>query len=54
MSEKGDGIAEVHGLKMFDHLPRKLRLKNNRNVNVFCDAAFWEQGFVRLLYQRAR
>jgi len=38
------------GLKMFEHLPRKLRLKNNRNVNVFCDAAFWEEGLVRLLY----
>jgi hypothetical protein len=35
--------------KMFQHLPRKLRLKNNRNVNVFCDAAFWKQSLVRLL-----
>jgi hypothetical protein len=26
--------------KMFEHRPRKLRLKNNRNVNVFCDARF--------------
>ena len=38
-------------LKMFEHLPRKLRLKNNRNVNVFCDAAFWRQGLAKLLYQ---
>ena len=37
-------------LKIFEHLPRKLRLKNNRNVNVFCDAAFWKEGLVRLLY----
>jgi hypothetical protein len=36
-------------LKMFQHLPRKLRLKNNRNVNVFCDARFWEQGLAKLL-----
>jgi hypothetical protein len=36
---------------MFEHLPHKLRLTNNRNVNVFCDAAFWEQGLVRLLYR---
>jgi hypothetical protein len=35
--------------KIFQQLPRKLRLKNNRNVNVFCDAAFWEAGLVRLL-----
>jgi hypothetical protein len=27
-------------LKMSDHLPRKLRLKNNRNVNVFCNSRF--------------
>jgi hypothetical protein len=38
-------------LKMFEHLPRKLRLKNNKNVNVFCDAAFWEQGVPKLLYR---
>jgi hypothetical protein len=36
-------------LKIFQHLPRKLRLKNNQNVNVFCDAAFWEQGLAKLL-----
>jgi hypothetical protein len=36
--------------KIFEHLPRKLRLRNNRNVNVFCDAALWEQGLVKLLY----
>jgi len=35
--------------KIFEQLPRKLRLKNNRNVNVFCDAAFWEKGLDRLL-----
>jgi hypothetical protein len=34
---------------MFEHLPRKLQLKNNRNVNVFCDAAFWEQALWRLV-----
>ena len=39
--------------KMFEHLPRKLRLKNNRNVNVFCGARFWEQGLAKLLYQRS-
>jgi len=37
-------------LKMFEHLPPKLRLKNNRNVNVFWDSAFWKEGLVRLLY----
>ena len=37
-------------LKMFEHLPPKLRLKNNRNVNVFCDAGFWQQGVNKLLY----
>ena len=31
---------------------RKVRLKNNWNVNVFCNAAFWEQGLVRLLYEK--
>jgi hypothetical protein len=35
-------------LKIFDHFPRKLRLKNDRNVNVFCDAGFWREAFVRL------
>src|SRR4029434_5445515 len=39
--------------KMFEHLPRKVRLKNNRNVNVFCDARFWEQGLAKPLYQRS-
>ncbi len=34
--------------KMFQHLPRKLRLKNNRNVNVFCAADFWREAFVKL------
>jgi hypothetical protein len=34
--------------KMFQHLPRKLRLKNNRNVNVFCAADSWREGFVKL------
>ncbi len=38
---------------MFEHLPGKLRLKNNRNVNVFCNARFWEQGLAKLLYQRS-
>ena len=38
---------------MFEHLPRKLLLKNNRNVNVFCDARFWEQGLAKLLYERS-
>jgi hypothetical protein len=37
------------GLKMFEHVPRKLRLKNNRNVNVLCNAAFWKQGLAKLL-----
>ena len=37
--------------KIFEQLPRKLRLKNNRNVNLFCDAVFWEQGLARLLHQ---
>ncbi len=37
--------------KIFQQLPRKLRLKNNRNVHLFCDARFWEQGLVKLLYQ---
>jgi len=36
--------------KIFQQLPRKLRLKNNRNVNVFCDVRFWEQGLMKLLY----
>jgi hypothetical protein len=36
-------------LKMFQYLPRKLRLKNNQSVNVFCDAAFWERGLVKLM-----
>jgi len=36
---------------MFVHLPRKLRRKNNRNVNVFCDTRFWEQGLMKLLYR---
>jgi hypothetical protein len=35
--------------KIFQQLPRKLRLKNNRNVNVFCDAAFWRQAVMRLV-----
>lgn len=35
--------------KIFQQLPRKLRLKNNRNVNVFCDATFWDQALWRLL-----
>jgi hypothetical protein len=35
--------------KIFQQLPRQLRLKNNHNVNVFCDAAFWEQGLARLI-----
>jgi len=35
--------------KMFQHLPRKLRLKNNHNVNVFCDAAFWDRALANLL-----
>jgi hypothetical protein len=38
--------------KIFQQLPRKLRLKNNRNVNLFCDARFWEQGLVKPLYQK--
>jgi hypothetical protein len=37
--------------KIFQQLPRKLRLKNNRNINVFCDAGFWEQALPKLLYQ---
>jgi len=36
--------------KIFERLPRKLRLKNNRNMNVFCNAAFWEQALVKLIY----
>jgi hypothetical protein len=36
-------------LKMFEHFPRKLRLKNNRNVNLFCKAGFWRDAIVRLL-----
>jgi len=35
---------------MFEHLPRKLRSKNNGNVNVFCNAAFWEAALRRLLH----
>ena len=35
--------------KIFRQLPRKLRLKNNRNVNLFCNAAFWAEGLVKLL-----
>jgi hypothetical protein len=31
--------------KIFQQLPRKLRLKNNRNVNVFCNAMFWYGAF---------
>ena len=36
--------------KIFQQLPRKLRLKNNRNVNLFCDAAFWGSALPRLLH----
>ena len=35
--------------KIFQQLPRKLRLKNNRNVNLFCDAAFWREGLASLI-----
>jgi hypothetical protein len=35
--------------KIFQQLPRKLRLKNNRNVNLFCDAAFWRRGLAKLV-----
>ena len=37
--------------RIFQQLPRKLRLKNNRNVNVFCNAAFWDQQLAPLLYR---
>jgi len=42
------------GLKMFEHLPRKLRLKNNRNVNLFCGAGFWQAALARLLFCQGR
>jgi len=37
------------GAKIFQRLPRKLRLKNNRNVNLFCDASFWNLSVAKLL-----
>src|SRR5207249_7746004 len=40
--------------KIFQQLPRKLRLKNNQKVNVFCDAVFWQQGLAKLLSQVGR
>src|SRR5262249_29632069 len=40
--------------KIFKQLPRKLRLKNNRNLNVFCDAAFWKVAFTNFLARVAR
>jgi hypothetical protein len=36
-------------LNMFEHFPPKLRLKNNRNVNVFCDAEFWAAALSQLI-----
>jgi hypothetical protein len=36
-------------LKAFEHFPRKLRLRNNGNVNLFCKADFWRDAIVRLL-----
>jgi len=36
-------------LKMFEHFPRKLRVKNNRNVNLFCNAAFWQRALGTLV-----
>ena len=41
-------------LQMFEHFPRKLRLKNNRNVNVFCDAAFWKDALTRKVARLGR
>jgi hypothetical protein len=34
-------------LKVFEHFPRKLRLKNNRNINLFCKAGFWRDAIVK-------
>jgi len=36
-------------LELFKRCPRKLRLKNNRNVNLFCKAEFWREAIVRAL-----
>jgi hypothetical protein len=36
-------------MDMFRHFPRKLRLKNNRNVNVFCSATLWKSALERYL-----
>ncbi len=38
-------------MAVFEHLPKKLRLKNNLNVNLFCDASFWLDATERLLCQ---
>jgi hypothetical protein len=36
-------------LELFKRCPRKLRLKNNGNVNLFCKADFWREAIVRTL-----
>jgi len=41
-------------VKVFQHSPRKLHLKNNRNINVFCHAAFWRNALVPLPAGAAR
>jgi len=39
---------------VFQHSPRKLHLKNNWNINVFCRAAFCRDALVRLPAGAAR
>lgn len=36
-------------LRAWKHFPKKLRLKNNDNMNLFCDATFWMGAIQRLL-----
>jgi hypothetical protein len=50
LSGEARQLRKTHGrLNAFQHRPKKLRLKNNGNVNLFCNATFWGYTIKKML-----
>lgn len=50
LSGKARQLRKEHPrLNAFEYRPKKLRLKNNGNVNLFCNASFWVSAIRRML-----